>query len=247
MMYIVFDLSGKKILIVGATGRVGTVVANLFVELGADLIVHGRDIEKVSGLHQKLHKLHTSHHIEQCNFDLRDREELISRLKDLDDLDVLVNCAAFRPFAALEDISDLDWQTAMDVNITGAFLLSREVSKNMVHNQKSGSIVHIASIAGVRPLAYYKGAHYVASKGALIALVKALAQELYPVNIRVNAVSPGPISGDDKNDMFATHSGENVEVQSTRNITCQDVARACAFFASDFSFGVTGENLIIGG
>lgn len=106
-------------------------------------------------------------------------------------IDILVNNAGISYFGLLQDMSLKEWQQVMDTNLTSVFLLSRQVLPSMIH-RKAGKIINISSVWGITGASYETA--YSASKGALNSFTKALAKELAPSNIQVNAIACGAIN-----------------------------------------------------
>ena len=104
------------------------------------------------------------------------------------DIDCLINNAAISSFSLFTDLTLEEWNEALSVNLTGAFLYSREVARQMIKN-KGGSIINISSVWGL--VGSSCEVHYSTAKAALIGMTKALAKELGPSYVRVNAIAPG--------------------------------------------------------
>lgn len=154
-------------------------------------------------------------------------------------VEILVNNAGLSHFGLITDISPAEWRQLFAVNVDGAFHCIQAALPNMVHN-KQGCIINIASIWGL--VGGSCEAAYSASKGALIALSKALAKELGPSGIRVNCVAPGVI------ETAMNGRLNNAEIAALREETplgCigqpQDVAAAVAWLASEEARFITGQ------
>ena len=161
-------------------------------------------------------------------------------------LDVLVNVAAIVPFTAWDDIDFAEWRRIMSVNLDGTFLTNHYASKAM-REREYGRIVNIASnviLAGTPNLA-----HYVASKGGVVAFTRALARELGKYGITVNAVAPGLTATEG---VLASPHAEAFEfVQMLQCIPRRgeavDIAPSVAFLASEEAGWVTGQLLVADG
>jgi 3-oxoacyl-[acyl-carrier protein] reductase len=157
----------------------------------------------------------------------------------------VVNNAGITRDNLLARLSEEQWDAVLDVNLKGAYLMMRAVARRML-KRRSGRIINIASVVG---LVGTKGqANYAASKAGLIGLTKAVAKELAPRNVRVNAVAPGFI----ETDMTAGLSAEAREALSAqialgRLGTPEDVAAVVAFLASDAASYITGQVIVVDG
>lgn len=163
----------------------------------------------------------------------------------LGEIDILVNNAAYSSYSLLQDITLGEWERTIGTNLTGPFLYSRAVIPGMVR-RGFGRIINITSMWGV--VGSSCEAHYSASKAGLIGLTKALAKELGPSGITVNAVAPGVI----KTDMNSALDEEAIsalidETPVSRLGEASDVSRAVLFLASDESGFVTGEVMNVNG
>ncbi len=160
-------------------------------------------------------------------------------------IDCLINNAAISSFSLFTDLSLADWNETLAVNLTGAFLYSRECARDMI-SRKSGKIINITSMWGL--VGSSCEVHYSASKAGLIGMTKALAKELGPSGITVNAIAPGVINTDmnkalDKESIDALRE----ETPLMRIGEPNEVARAALFLASDSADFITGEVINVNG
>lgn len=166
-------------------------------------------------------------------------------LEQLGGIDVLVNNAGISLCSLFTDTTYEQWQSIIDTNLTSAFTLSRECSREMIRKH-SGSIINIGSVWG-RCGASCEVA-YSASKAGLRGLTQALAKELGPSGIRVNCIEPGVID----TDMNAEHSKETMDELCEETPLCrigkpEDVAEAVYFLSSDSSSFITGQIIGVDG
>ena len=157
----------------------------------------------------------------------------------------LINNAGVSSFSLFTDLTLEDWNRFISVNLTGAFLYSKAVIPGMVH-RKSGSIINISSMWGI--VGSSCEVHYSTTKAALIGMTKALAKELGPSGIRVNAIAPGVIA----TDMNRALGEEDIAVLKDETPLMKigaplDVAKAALFLAGDCADFITGEVMNISG
>ena len=168
-----------------------------------------------------------------------------SAIDKLGGLDCLINNAAISSFSLFVDLTIDAWQNTLDTNLTGPFLYSREAARHMI-NKKCGSIINISSVWGL--VGASCEVHYSATKAALIGMTKALAKELGPSGIRVNAIAPGVID----TEMNKCLSEEDVSQLSDQTPLmrigkCSEVAEAALFLAGKGSSFITGEVINVSG
>lgn len=178
------------ILITGATSGIGRATAQVFAEKGYDLIITARRAERLEAFAQFL-KVEYDCSVQTLVFDVRDKKACEEAVKDLDQIDVLINNAGLAKGLATIDEGDIDhWETMIDTNIKGLLYMTRLISPKMVKAGK-GHIINVASTAGKE--VYPKGNVYCATKHAVEALTKAMRLDLYEKGIKVSQVSPGHV------------------------------------------------------
>lgn len=186
----IFDVRGKRVLITGSTRGIGYTLATGFAAYGATVMVNSRDQEAVARRVAEFTSNGYSAH--GFAFDVSDRQAVanaISRIEDeIGPIDVLVNNAGIHRRAPLEQMTEEDWNTVINVNLTAAFLVGQAVAKGMIQ-RKQGKIINISSLnaEGARPTI----GNYSASKGGLNALTRSMATEWGCYNIQVNGIGPG--------------------------------------------------------
>ena len=171
---------------------------------------------------------------------------LVERVEaELGDVDVLVNNAGVTRDTLIARMSDDDWATVLDTNLTGTFHLARAVSRKMIR-RRTGAIVNMTSFVGVH--GNPGQANYAASKAGIIGFTKALAKELGNRGVRVNAVAPGYITTELTNALSDEIRGFLLQATPLGRLgDPEDVARAVRFLCSDAAAFVTGEVLLVDG
>ncbi len=164
---------------------------------------------------------------------------------ELGHIDCLVNNAAVSAFSLFTDITDADWQRMMSVNLTAPFLYARNLVSGMI-SRKYGRIINITSMWGL--VGASCEVHYSAAKAGLIGMTKALAKELGPSGITVNAIAPGVIETDMNRALDREALDELCEQTPVGRMgTPAEVAEAALFLASDKAAFITGEVVNISG
>ncbi|MEM2927092.1 MAG: 3-oxoacyl-ACP reductase FabG [Candidatus Bathyarchaeia archaeon] len=232
----------------GASKRgIGRSTAKLFAEHGAQVVILDIDGE---GAEETARSLGPEHRGYRCDVTKRKEvEEVFARIvKELKTPTVLVNNAGITQPKRVADISDADYEAVLDVNLRGTFLCTQAVLPYM-RRQKKGSIICISSVSAERGGGIFGGPHYSAAKAGILGFAKAVAREVAPEGIRVNAIAPGLIDTDITQGKL-TEQLKGVILQTIpmgRIGQPLDVARACLFLASYLSEYITGEVLDVNG
>lgn len=245
-----FDLTGRRALVTGASRGIGLAVAAALTRRGAAVAITGRKPENLTAAAGQLQSAGADVRPFVCH--QGDPEAVCKLFEQLDQATltpdiVVINAATNPSYGPLVDL-DLDaWRKILDVNLTGALLTAQAAARRMIR-QRRGSIVFMASIAGIDPLAGL-GAYSV-SKAGLLGLMRALAKELGPHGVRVNAVAPGLIETRFSAALFqnqAAYEGIIGHTPLNRHGQPHDIADAVVFLASDAAAYVTGQVLIVDG
>jgi pyridoxal 4-dehydrogenase len=225
-------LDERVAIVTGAAQGIGKAVADKLADEGATVV--GADIQEGTAIRADV----------SSEDDVRRMVE--GTVAEHGRLDVLVNVAAIVPFTAWDDIDFAEWRRIMSVNLDGTFLTNHYAQKAM-REAGYGRIVNIASnviLAGTPNLA-----HYVASKGGVLAFTRALAREVGKYGITVNAVAPGLTETEGV--MASPHKEAFEFVQMLqcipRRAVADDIAPAVAFLASEEAGWVTGQLLVADG
>lgn len=231
----------KQILVVGATGDLGCSIARHLKAEGAELVISGRNAEKLNALAQELGG-------DLLSVDLSDSAGRAQLVEAVGVLDGLVYAAGVAPVAPVRYLKDADLEACLNVNTTGPLLLVRDLLKNKKLNA-GASIVWLSSVAAARGSAGY--AAYAASKAGLEASARCLALELAPKRIRVNCMAPGMIDTEMAATAAERISGEaltaHLKAYPLGTGQPADVAAAASFLLSESSRWVTGVTLPVDG
>lgn len=226
----------EKVLITGGTRGIGRKTAELFKKSGYSVFV---TYEKSSDEAKKL----KSDGISAIKADVSDIEAMELVRNEIGTVDVLVNNAGISYWGLLSDMTQAQWKRVIDVNLTGTFNCIKVFSPDMV-NKKRGAIINLSSMWGVTGGSCE--AAYSAAKAGIIGLTKALAKELGPSGVRVNAVAPGVIKTDMTKNLSEDDLNSLAEETPLGIIgTAEDIAEGILYLAK--ARFVTGEILNING
>jgi len=241
-------LDGRVAIVTGGSRGIGAAIAALLAEDGAAVVVSGRDPVRLDRAVGELTGLGgTAHGVVAEAASREDCDRLVEAAKErFGRVDVLVNNAGITRDELLIRMKDDDWDRVMEVNLRGAFLMTRAVTKAIVRQRSGGRIINITSTAGAMGNAGQ--ANYSAAKAGLIGLTKAAARELAHWSILVNAVAPGLI----ETDMAAAIPAKAREallaqLPLKRIGTARDVAEMVRFLAGDGAAYITGQVFHVNG
>jgi NAD(P)-dependent dehydrogenase (short-subunit alcohol dehydrogenase family) len=241
-------LAGRRALITGGTGRLGSAIAATFAREGAAVVV--ADVDSGRPAYAQRVAQSGAPVLRGDTSEESDVERIVDEAEArIGPLDVLVTCAAVYPNVPVVEMSAAEWDRVFAVNVRGAMLASRAAARRWIERGTRGALVHLSS--GAARSARRGAAAYCASKAALEMLVEVLALELGPYGIRVNAVAPGLV-------MDAVVSSEspgldpyyNAQLRATplgRTGAPADIAEAVAFLASERAAWTTGSTLVVSG
>ena len=242
-------LKDKGVLITGGSRGIGFATAQRFLEEGARVFICSR---KKDGIDHAVGELSTLGNVNGLACDVSKVDDvalLITQAEQfLNEIDILINNAGVAWEEPFLEITPLNWDKVLAINLRGMFLVAQAVAQKMVARGKGGAIVNMSSTNGL--VGEDKYAHYGASKGGVLMLTKTMAIELGPYGIRVNAVCPGyivtPMSETiDDPEFVAAYARDKIPLN--RVGTVGEVAAAYAFLASDDATFIHGTELVIDG
>jgi 3-oxoacyl-[acyl-carrier protein] reductase len=241
-------ISGKCVLVTGGSRGIGRAIVELFAAEGADVTFVFRGNGEAAREVLEAAR-HAGHRVTAEQADVRDGDACAAAVERIIErcghIDILVNNAGVIRDNLLGLLTPEDVQTVLDTNVTGVFNVTRAVVPHMIA-RRSGRIINVSSVAGD------KGGrgqtNYAASKGAINALTRALAVELAPRKITVNAVAPGVIETE-MSQAVRDVAGEQVQsrILLRRFGSAQEVAFAVWFLASKLADYITGQVLHVDG
>ncbi|MFN8596966.1 MAG: SDR family NAD(P)-dependent oxidoreductase [Anaerolineae bacterium] len=243
------ELAGKVVLITGASGGLGREMAVDFGREEARVVVHFRSGEEAAEVVAETIENMGGEAI-TAQADLTDRSSIQRMLNDIKGewggVDVLINSTGVFDSAAIDQMPIEQWQRMIDTVLTGSFHLSSLIVPHM-KQQKWGRIVNITSRTGL--VGGAKLAHYSAAKAGVIGLTRALAKELGPDGILVNAIAPTTILTPREREKMTPDRLEKLisQIPLKRVATPDDISRVALFLGSGMNTFVTGEVITVGG
>ena len=239
-----FDLTGKKALVTGATGGIGGAIARALHAQGATVTVSGT---RRAALDELASSLQERVHLVEANLSDKDSVEALVPAAEaaMEGLDILVNNAGVKRDNLFLRMKDEEWDSVIAVNLTAAFRLSRAAVKGMMR-RRYGRIVNIGSVVG--STGNPGQGNYAASKAGLIGMTKAVAAEVASRNITVNCVAPGFIASP-MTDALSDKQREAIlgTIPMARLGQGDEIAAAVVYLASAEAGYVTGHTLHVNG
>jgi NAD(P)-dependent dehydrogenase (short-subunit alcohol dehydrogenase family) len=247
-------LAGRVAVITGGAQGIGRAIAAVFQREGACIFILDRDVNTGRSTAQELTSQNPSRPARYLSADIRDPAQIQQAVNALrkfhDRVDILVNNAGIEMEKSIEALTVEDWDLIMNVNLRGAFLVTRELLP--LFRETGGSIVNISSIHATH--AFPDSIPYACSKAAMVALTRNLALDLAPRQVRVNCICPGYV--DTRLwDHYLQNSAHPEEVARQtaalhpigRRGLPNDIGEAALFLASDSSAFITGADLVVDG
>jgi len=247
--------SGLRVLVTAGASGIGAIIASAFAEIGAKIHICDIDDAALAAFKNSFPCCQTSH------ADVADAEQVAmlfeTQRAQFSGLDVLVNCAGISgPTAGVEKISEEDWNRVIEVNLNGQYRCLHHAVP-MLRQSKLANVICISSVAGRMGLPWRTP--YVATKWAIVGIVKSLAIELGPSDIRVNAVLPGIVEGARMDGVIRARAiMENLDettmraeylkkISLRRMVTGDDIALMCLFLCSPAGRNVNGQTIGVDG
>jgi NAD(P)-dependent dehydrogenase (short-subunit alcohol dehydrogenase family) len=240
-----FDLSGKTALVTGASSGLGAHFAKCLGEAGAAVVLAARRADRLQSLQAELAGLGIK--ARAIDLDVTSGDSVAASLDAAGPLDVLVNNAGISIVKPALEMPEKDWDAVVDTNLRGAWLMAQGAARRWVADKRSGSIVNIGSILGLRTIGQV--APYNASKAGLIHLTRALAMEWARYQIRVNAICPGYIETEMNSAFWKTSGGQKLieRIPQRRIGQPEHLDGALLLLASDAGEFMTGSVITVDG
>jgi 3-oxoacyl-[acyl-carrier protein] reductase len=241
-----FDLTGKKALVTGATGGIGEGIARAFHKAGAEIAISGRQVAKLEALAAELGE---RVHVVPC--DLADKAQVAKLIDEasakLGRVDILVNNAGLTKDNLFMVMKDEQWDDVIAVNLTSTFMLMRAATRHMLRSKTGyGRIINVSSVSGI--IGNPGQGNYAASKAGMIGMTKSLAREVANRGITANCIAPGFISTamtDVLNDKQKAEISQHIPAQ--RFGSPEDIAAAAIYLASTEAGYMTGQTMHVNG
>lgn len=245
-----FNLTGKTIIVTGASSGIGRQCAITCSEMGATVVIFGRDTTRLEETLQSLYE--PERHL-SFSVDLKDCNEFDDLLKEIvtrsGRISGLVNCAGVSTTLPLRMLTVEKMELFFQANVYGSMMLTKTVVKPAFISPDGASIIYVSSVMG--SVGEVGKTLYSMTKGALLAASRSLALELAPRKIRVNCISPGVVETPmSKKAVYSQDEDSLKRITSLHPLglgKVDDVANACLFLLSDEAKWITGTDLVVDG
>jgi 3-oxoacyl-[acyl-carrier protein] reductase len=240
-----FNLTGKKALITGASGGIGGAIAKALHAQGADVALSGRNVDALNKLAAEIGKDRV--HVVPGDLSSAESADAVIKLAEekMGQVDILVNNAGLTKDGLFMRMKDDDWQVVQDVNLTAPFRLIRAAIRGMM-KRRYGRIINITSVVGVT--GNPGQANYCASKAGMIGMSKSMAAEVANRGITVNCLAPGFIATAMTDALTDEQKAKiNDTIPAGTMGTPDDIAAGVVYLAADESKYITGQTLHING
>ena len=242
----IFDLSGKTAIITGASSGLGKHFAKTLSAAGANLVICARRVQNLEELKNEIDT-----EVLVLPIDVTSEESVLSFFSEvrnsIGSADILINNAGTSDPKRFKDLDEESWNYVLETNLNGAYRVAKNFTDSLIEDSKSGSIVNIASILGLR--VGLNLTSYATAKAGLVQLTKSMALELARSNIRVNAIAPGYILTEINDDFFATEEGQSYikNIPMNRLGLESDLDGVLLLLSSDASSFMTGSIVPVDG
>ncbi len=242
-------LAGKVALVTGAQQGIGKAIALAYGREGASVVINYLDNQAAAEEIASQIRALGQRAVPMAGDVARaaDVRRMVEAGESLGGIDILVNNAGIFPRVEFLDMTEVQWDEVLNVNLKGTFLCTQAVAQKLVERGRTGAVINLASSAAFRSSP--RGVHYVASKAGIVGVTRATALELAPYRVRVNAIAPGttdtaqPRYGMSEEELQA--AGRQVPLG--RMGTPEDVADLAVFLASAEARHITGQTLHVNG
>jgi NAD(P)-dependent dehydrogenase (short-subunit alcohol dehydrogenase family) len=245
-----FNLTGKVAIVTGGYQGIGRGIAEGLAEAGSDVVICARNYDRCVDACSEIEKLGVKTLPIRCDISKTEEvKSLVSEtVKEMGKINILVNNAGVggseKPVI---EMSDEDWDHAVNIDLRGAFLCAREATKEMI-KQGGGKIINVSSIAGFIAMANMSA--YCASKGGLLQLTKVMALECIRYNIQVNALCPGYFLTPLNRTFFESEVGQKIikkNIPMGRLGSPEELKGTAIYLASSATDFMTGSAIVIDG
>ena len=242
----IFDLTGKTAIITGASSGLGKHFAKTLSAAGANLVICARRVQNLEELKNEIDT-----EVLVLPIDVTSEESVLSFFSEvrnsIGSADILINNAGTSDPKRFKDLDEESWNYVLETNLNGAYRVAKNFTDSLIQDNKSGSIVNIASILGLR--VGLNLTSYATAKAGLVQLTKSMALELSRSNIRVNAIAPGYILTEINDDFFATEEGQSYikNIPMNRLGLESDLDGVLLLLSSDASSFMTGSIVPVDG
>lgn len=245
------DISGKVVMVTGASSGFGQFFAKALAERGAAVVMGARRLEPLEVLATSIDS--EGGQALATTLDVTNRESVVAAFNRAEEVfgkvDVVVNNAGVAPNKPFLELSEQDWDQTLDTNLKGAFLVSQVFAERVKQYSvpSQSSIINIASILAARVTGNV--APYSASKAGLVQLTKAMALELARYQVRVNAIAPGYVETDMNTEFFQSEAGKRMikRIPQRQLGQLQDLLGPLCLLVSDASRYMTGSVITVDG
>ena len=242
-------LDGRVAIVTGGSSGIGKAIVKTYLDHGAKVVIVDVDEEGLQETEVELAKFKEKVLLVKGDVTKVEdvRKAVDETVKKWTKIDVLVNNAGVGTISSLIEMTEEEWDYVLDINLKGMFLFTREVAKVMIE-QKGGCVINLSSINEEVPLA--GEIHYCVSKGGVKMLTRAVALELAPYNIRVNAIAPGMTETALTEELLVIPELKSAvlhQIPLGRIGRPKDIAKVAVFLASDYASWVTGSTICVDG